>query len=228
MKWPLNIHYQKDCRASEHAFKKKRMAESEELQEWKVCEVVKEINTQFTSIHTRPASSRWFISKTGAAAAAAAAQGTEAGEAAGCPRGDARPPLKTPGWCRSGGPSRVGKPRLPGGCCGWSTCRTGSQRTASSWTPGGETPKLAPPPPDILPLPHWRSRGIHPKTWKKASRQNDSRDAKVSERLTQINSRGKFRVFSRSIIQSTWLSMIKSTDPSRMSGMSGKLGAVFF
>lgn len=138
------------------------------------------INTQFTSIHTRPASWRRFITKSGAAAAAAAAEGTEAGEAAGCRRGGARPPLKTPGWCHSGGPSRVGRPRPPGGCCGWSTCRTGCQRTASSWTPGGEIPKLAPPPPDSLPSPHWRSRGIRPKTWKKANRKNDSRDTTVS------------------------------------------------
>lgn len=130
--------------------------------EWKVCGLVEE---KIHRVYIYSHSSRFFgvvISKITTAAVE-----TIACEGGGSLPDDERAPLKTPGWSHSGWVSRAGQLRRLGGCCGWSTCRTGFRRTASFWIPGGEIPRQLPLHLDSQPSPRWRSHGTHPTTWKK-------------------------------------------------------------
>lgn len=126
-------------------------------------------DTEFISIHTSPISFGVVISKT-----AAAAEETVAWEGGGSLPDDQRALLETPGWSLPGWMSHAGKLRLPGGCCGWSTCRRGFLRTASSWIPGGEIPRQLPPRLDSQPSPCWRSHGTDPTTWGKEEEEEET------------------------------------------------------
>lgn len=120
-------------------------------------------NTQkFISIHTSPVSLGVAISKT-----TAAAEETGAWEGGGSLPDGQRTLLETPGWSLPGWESHAGRLRPLGSCRGWSTCRRGFRRTASSWIPDGEIPRQLPLHPDSRPSPRWHSHGTHPTTWRK-------------------------------------------------------------
>lgn len=81
-----------------------------------------------------------------------------------------RGPLRTPGWPRSDWAWCLLMGTLLAAPRGWSTCRRGFQRTASSWIPGGATPRPLRLPVDSRPWPRWHSCGTDPTTWDKESR----------------------------------------------------------
>lgn len=132
------------------------LAEHKKTKSEKSVDLWKNKYTEFTPIHTCPVFFCFVffwgvgvISKT-----TIAAEETIACEGGHSFPVDEHAPLKTPGWSHSGWEGRAGKLRQLGGCCGWSTCRKGFQKTASSWIPGGEIPIQLLLPLDSQPSPH--------------------------------------------------------------------------